>query len=136
MYLITLEICVLKYRSLILQNIFSAPGLTLQAVLKRTKVKLHLSTDTDLLLMVGKGTRGGICHSVYRYARANNKYIKNYNKNKESSYIQYWNANNLYGLAKPQKLPVSNFEWIKDTSQTKLKRIFSRSGCSLSSKIT
>ena len=136
MYLITLEICVLKYRSLILQNIFSAPGLTLQAVLKRTKVKLHLSTDTDLLLMVGKGTRGGICHSVYRYARANNKYIKNYNKNKESSYIQYWNVNNLYGLAMPQKLPVSNFEWIKDTSQTKLKRIFSRSGCSLSSKIT
>ena len=117
MYLITLEICVLKYRSLILQNIFSAPGLTLQAVLKRTKVKLDLSTDTDLLLMAGKGTRGGICHSVYRYARANNKYIKNYNKNKESSYIQYWNVNNLYGLAMPQKLPVSNFEWIKDTSQ-------------------
>ena len=104
---------------MILQNIFSAPGLTWQAVLKGTKVKLDLQTDIDSLLMVGKGTRGGICHSIYRYARANNKYIKNYNKNKESSYIQYWNVNDLYGLVMPQKLSVSNFEWIKDTSQFK-----------------
>ena len=51
-----------------------------------------------MLLIVEKGIRGGICHSIFRYAKANNKYIKNYDKNKEWSYIQYWNANNnLYG---------------------------------------
>ena len=66
--------------------------------------------------MVEKGIRGGICHSVYRYAKANNKYMKNYDENKES-YFQYWDVNNLYGWAMLQKLPVNNFEWIKDTSQ-------------------
>ena len=67
--------------------------------------------------MVEKGIRGGICHSIYRYAKANNKYMKDYNKNKESSYIQYFDVNNLYGWAISQKLPVKNFEWIKDTSK-------------------
>ena len=47
--------------------------------------------------MVEKDTRGGICHSIYRYAKANNRYVKDYDKNKASSYIQYWNLNNLYG---------------------------------------
>ena len=70
-----------------------------------------------MLLMVEKGIRGGICHSIYRYAKANNKYMKDYDKNKESSYLQYWDVNNLYGWAMSQKLPVNNFEWIKDTSQ-------------------
>ena len=50
-----------------------------------------------MLLMVEKEIRGGICHSIYRYAKANNKYIKDYDENKESSYIQYWDVNNLYG---------------------------------------
>ena len=67
--------------------------------------------------MVVKGVRRGICHSIYRYAKANNKYMKDYDKNKESSYLQYWDVNNLYGWAMSQKLPVNNFEWIKDTSQ-------------------
>ena len=67
--------------------------------------------------MVEKGIRGGISHSIYRYAKANNKYMKDYSKNKESSYLQYWDANNLYGWAMSQKLPVNNFGWIEDTSQ-------------------
>ena len=70
-----------------------------------------------MLFMVEKGIRGGICHSIYQYAKANNKYIKNYGKNKESSYIQYWDVNNLYGWVMLQKLPVNNFQWIKGTSQ-------------------
>ena len=70
-----------------------------------------------MLLIVEKDITGGICHSSYRYAKANNKYIKNYDRSKESSYLQYWDVNNLYGWAMSQKLPVNNFEWIKDTSQ-------------------
>ena len=68
-------------------------------------------------LMVEKDIRGGICHFIYQYIKANNKYIKYYDKNKESPYLQYWNENNLYGWIMFQKLPVNNFEWIKDTSQ-------------------
>ena len=67
--------------------------------------------------MIEKGIRGGICCSIYQYAKTNNKYMKDYDKNKEPSYIQYWDVNNLYGCAMSQKLPVNNFKWIKDTSQ-------------------
>ena len=70
--------------------------------LKKTKLKLDLLTDIDMLLMVEKG---GICHSIYQYAKANNKYMKDYDKNKESSYLQYWDVSNLYGWAMSQKLP-------------------------------
>ena len=62
--------------------------------------------------MVEQGIRGGICHSIHRYAKANNKYMKNYNNNEESSYIQYLDANNLYGWAMSKKLPVNGFKWI------------------------
>ena len=66
--------------------------------------------------MVEEGIRGGICHSIHRYAKANNKYKKNYNNNnnnnnKESSYIQYLDGNNLYGWAMSKKLPVNGFKW-------------------------
>ena len=67
-----------------------------------------------MLLMVGKGIRGGICHSIYRYAKAYNKYVKDYDKHKKASYLQYWDVNNW---AMSQKLPVNKFEWIKNTSQ-------------------
>ena len=70
-----------------------------------------------MLLTVEKDIRGGICHSIYQYAKANNKYMKDYDKNKESSYFQYWDVNNLYDWVMLQKLTVNNFEWIKDTSQ-------------------
>ena len=62
--------------------------------------------------MVGEGIRGEICHSIHRYAKANNKYMKNYNNNEESSYIQYLDANNLYGWAISKKLPVNGFKWL------------------------
>ena len=67
--------------------------------------------------MVEEGIRGGICHSIHRHAKANNKYMKNYNKNEESSYIQYLDANNLCGWAVSQKLPVNGFKWVEDISR-------------------
>ena len=63
-----------------------------------------------MLLMIEKGIRGGINHAIHRYAKANNKYMKNYDKNKESSYTQYLDTNNLYEWAMSQKLPVHGFE--------------------------
>ena len=82
-----------------------------QACLKKTNIELELLTDCDMLLMVEEGIRGGICHSIHRYAKANNKYMKNYNNDEESSYIQYLDANNLYGRAISKKLPVNGFKW-------------------------
>ena len=77
----------------------------------KTGIELELLTDVDMLLMVEKGIRGGICNAVHRYAKSNNKYMKKYNKNKESSYIQYLDANNFYGWEMSQKLPVNGFKW-------------------------
>ena len=68
-----------------------------QIALKKTKVKLELLTDIDILLMVKKKIRGGICHAIHWYAKANNKFMKDYGKNKELSYLKYWDVNNLYG---------------------------------------
>ena len=87
------------------------------STIKKTKVKLNVLTDIDMLLMVKKGIRGGIFHSFYRYAKANKKYMKDYDKNKESLYLQYWDVNNFYGWTMSQKLPLKNFEWIENTSQ-------------------
>ena len=91
----------------------SPPGLAWQICLKKTGVKLELITDYDMLLMIEKVIRGGICQAAHRYAKANNKYMKNYDKNIESSYIEYLDANNLYGWAMSQKLPVKGFKWVK-----------------------
>ena len=66
-----------------------------------------------MLLMVERGIRGGICHTIYRYAKANNKCMKNYNKDKEKSFLQYSDDNNLYDWAMSQKLPVNGFKWKK-----------------------
>ena len=88
----------------------SPPGLAWQAAFKKTKLKLDLLTDIDILLMVKEGIRGGICHSVYKYAESNDKYMKDYNKNKQSPYLQNWDVNNLYDWEMSQKLSVNNFE--------------------------
>ena len=87
-------------------HFLSAPGLAWQACLKKTEIKLELLTDNDMLLMFEEGIRGGMCHVSHHYAKANNKYLKNYDKNIESSYIEYLDANNLYGWAMCKKLPV------------------------------
>ena len=87
--------------------------------LKKTGVRLELLTDIDMLLMVAKEIRGGMSQAIHRYAKANNKYMKNYDKNIESSYLMHLDANNLYGWAMSQKLSVGGFEWVKDLSQFK-----------------
>ena len=69
----------------------SAPGLAWQACLKKTEVELKLLTDNDMLIMFEKG---GMCQATYRYAKANNKYMKNCYKNKESTFLVYDDANN------------------------------------------
>ena len=76
---------------------YSAPGLTWQPCLKKTEVKLELLTNIDMLLMIEKGIRGGMCQSTHRQAKTNKKYMKNYDKKIESSYLTYLDANNLYG---------------------------------------
>ena len=63
-----------------------------------------------MLLMVRKNIRGGICHVIHRYAKANEKYMKDYDKNEKPSYLKYWNINNLYGWAISQKFPVNDFK--------------------------
>ena len=80
----------------------SPPGLAWQAALKKSKIKLDLLTAVDILLMVEKDIRGGIYHAIYWYAKANNKCMKDYNKNEVLSHIHYWDVNNLYGWAMSQ----------------------------------
>ena len=91
-------------------HFLSAPGLAWQGCLKKTEVELELIADPDMLLMVEKGIRGGICLAILRYAKANNKYMKDYNKNEEESFLQYSDANNLYGFAMSEPLPVDGFD--------------------------
>ena len=109
----------LKHYKLDPCHYYTAPGLAWDACLKETKQNLELLKDYDVLMMFERGIRGGITHISKRYAEANNKYMKNYNPDKPSSYIQYLDANNLYGWAMSQKLPTHGFKWI-DYDKTKI----------------
>ena len=111
MYLKILETCVYELDP---ANFLSTPGLAWHACLKKTDIKLELLTDPDMLLMVKEDIRGGMCHAVHRYAKANNKYMKNYDEKEESSFLEYLDANNLYGWAMCSNLPVGGFKWEED----------------------
>ena len=94
----------------------TTPGLSWRAFLKKTGVKLELLTDEDMFLPYENEIRGGMCQVTCNYAEANNKYMKNYDKNKESSFLMYVDANNLYGWVMSKKLPVDSFKWLDDLS--------------------
>ncbi|MCE2507588.1 MAG: hypothetical protein J4F36_14200, partial [Nitrosopumilaceae archaeon] len=99
-------------------HFYTAPGLSEVAAMKCTGVELELITDVNMLLMVERGIRGGLTQAVHRYAAANNTYMEDlYDPKKESSYLQYLDANNLYGWAMTQKLPTGGFEWMTDVDR-------------------
>ena len=87
--------------------------ISMESLFKKDRSKIRINNNYDMILMLEKGIRGGICQASHRYAKANNKYMKNYNKNVESSYTEYLDANNLHGWAMSQKLPVNDFKWVK-----------------------
>ena len=94
-------------------HFFTTPGLAWDAMLKMTDVKLELLGDIDQLLMIEKGIRGGNSNVFKRFAKANNKFMKNFDKTQKSRFLVYLDANNLYGWAMSQPLPVGNFAWMR-----------------------
>ena len=102
---------------------YTSPGLAWDACLKQTGQNLELLTDYDMLMMFGRGIRGGITHISKRYSEANNKYMKDYDSSKKSKFIQYLDANNLYGWAMSQYLPTHGFKWIRDLTMEKVHKM-------------
>ena len=98
-------------------NFLTATGLPWQTCLKESKVELELLTDIDMLLMVEKAVRVGVCQVTHRYAKAKNKCMKNYDKNTELSFLVFLDANSLYRWAMSQKLPVNGFKWVENLSE-------------------
>ena len=102
----------LTYYGLDPLHYITSPGLAWDAMLKMTGINLELITDIDMQLFIEKGLRGGISYIAHRHAEANNKYTRNYDPGKVTSYIIYLDANNLYGWAMSQPLPYGNFKWV------------------------
>ena len=92
---------------------YTSPGLSWDALFKHSGVKLELLTDYDIHLFIEKGLRGGISMVSQRFSKANNPYLKDFDRSKATSYIQYLDANNLYGWAMSQPLPIGEFKWLK-----------------------
>ncbi|XP_073254782.1 uncharacterized protein [Porites lutea] len=122
----------LKHYKLDPVHYYTSPGLAWDACLKETGQQLELLHDYDMLMMFERGIRGGITHISKRYAEANNKYMKDYNPDKESSYIQYLDANNLYGWAMSQNLPTHGFKWMKNITKEKVMDILEKANHSMS----
>jgi hypothetical protein len=93
---------------------YTSPGFSFDSMLKYTKIELDLLWDEDMYNMIEKGIRGGICQVSTKHVKANNKYLSDYDESKNSVFIMYFDANNLYGLAMSQMLPYKDFKWSDD----------------------
>ena len=113
------KIC-LQYYKLDPCHYFTSPGLSWDAMLKMTNIQLELMTDIDMFQFIEKGSRGGISYIANRYAKANNKYMSEYDENMPSKYIIYLDANNLYGWAMSQYLPTGGFKWLTEKQINKI----------------
>jgi hypothetical protein len=121
-----LDVCLLadvftKFRKTIYENyqleaahFYSVPGLSFSACLKTTKVELELLTDPEMVLLFESGLRGGVTQCSKRYAKANNKYLENYDENDKNSYLLYVDCNSLYGYSMADYMPESEFKWLND----------------------
>ena len=114
-------------------HFYTSPGLAWKACLTKTRVRLELLTDPDMLVMFERGIRGGITQAVHHYASANNPYMGDlYDPSEESSYLQYLDTNNLYGWAMSQPLPTGRFRWV-DVKPNEIRKLAKREdkGCLL-----
>ena len=102
----------LEYYRLDPCHYFSSPVLSWDAMLKMTKIKLELISDTDMYLFIEKGMVGDISYIAERHSKANNKYMQSYDVNKPSKFIMYLDANNLYGWSMNRYLPYGGFKWL------------------------
>ena len=110
----------LQYYKLDPCHYFRSPGLSWDAMLKMTNIKLELMTNVDVFQFIEKGMHGGVSCIANRYGKANNKYMKEYDDNAPSNYIMYLDANNLYGWAMSQHLPTGNIRWMTDKEISKI----------------
>ena len=112
----------LQYYKLDPCHYFTSPGLSWDAMLKMTDIKLELMTDIDMFQFIEKGMRGGISYIANRYGKANNKYMKEYDEKSPSKYIMYLDANNLYGwaMSQLQYLPTGDFKWLTEKQINKI----------------
>ena len=107
----------LKYYELDPCHYFSSPGLSWDAMLKMTDVKLEKISDIYKYLFIEKGSRGGNSYIAKRYAKANNKYMSDYNFNKPSAFITYVDKNNLHGWTMSKYLPYKEFKWLENVDE-------------------
>ena len=123
----------LKYYGLDPCHYFSSPGLSWDAMLKMTGVKLEKISDIDKYLFIEKGLRGRISYIAKRYAKANNKYMNDYDPKKQSTFMSYLDMNNLYGWAMSEYLPYERFRWLKNVDKFDVTSVNEKSpiGCFL-----
>ncbi|XP_036144958.1 uncharacterized protein LOC118646366 [Monomorium pharaonis] len=99
-----------------LAHYYTLPGYTWDAMLKYTDITFELLTDIDMIMFIERSVHGGLSQCSGRYAQANNKYMQTYDPSKPSSYLMYFDINNLYGWAMCQPLPYTEFQWVEDVS--------------------
>ena len=116
----------MKHYQLDPAHYYTSPGLAWDACLKTTGQELQLLTDYDMLMFFEKGIRGGMNHISKRYAEANNHYMDEFDDSKPETYIQYLDANNLYGWGMSQPLPTHGFKWVKNITKEKVFSILER----------